>query len=411
MARGHVEKARDRATGQVIRGKWVVVAELGRHGASRPRRTVTVHGSEDDAHRALTGLLHELDTGRAIDPATLTVGDLLARWLDDYARAPGRLSPTTVKRYESIIERHLVPALGHLRLQRLQPMQVQAYYTAALRTLAPATVRQHHAVLHKALSHAVRLRLRGDNPADAVEAPTSPRRAISAPTPAEMAALIEAARGHYLYAAVVLAATTGMRRGEIAGLRWRDVDLRGRMLHVDGALIHQGDGVERKAPKSSAGRRSITLGGATVDALRGQKADQGRRRKALHGQYVESPYVADAPMGGPMRPDAISSGFRYIARRAGLPHVRFHDLRHGHASALMRLDHPKLVSERLGHSSVAFTMATYQHVTEAQHRAAADAFDGLLDDAGGASWAVNGQKNAPVTPLRRGRSSGKSPAK
>jgi integrase len=457
MASGHIRRAR--RDGKVIKDCWDVQAELGAYvdaqgERQRPRKTARVHGLREDAERVLTQLKHELDTGVVIDPKKLTVADLLDRWLDDYARQDGKLSPTTLRGYEDIVRIHLKPRLGKVSLAKLQPMQIQAYYTHALKAgkqsrvkekpavparpakgrrkakpakpavkkpaptgLSPATVMQHHTVLHEALQYAVGLRLRKDNPASATEPPSVPlqrrqRRRPRALPPTGLAHVIAASEGTDMYLPVVLAATTGMRRSELCGLRWRDVDLKAKRVFVDEPLVHDGTrALVHKEPKSAAGRRAIPIGALTVRALKEQRADQGRRRKALRGKYRDEGYVIDEYAGGPVRPDTLSSRWRALAIRAGVEGYRLHDLRHSYATEMMEHEHPKLVSERLGHSTVAFTMQTYQHVGEDAHRAAADAFDARLADADPADWADNGQTNAPVQRLRRGRSSGKSPAK
>lgn len=418
MASGHIEKARDKRTGKIIPNKHLVVVELGRANNKRPRIVRTVYGLQQDAQRVLTKLLRELDTGEYIEPEKMTVRELLERWQREYADAPGKLSPTTRQRYASIIERHLIPSLGHLRLSRLTPLQIHESYTRAMRTgkasrrktgedeppaapsgLSPTTVRQHHAVLHRALGWAVRMRLIANNPADAVEPPQPARREMRALSPDEMRKLLDAARETELYVPVVLALTTGMRRGEILALRWRDVSLRDATAHVSRTVVEtKSGGLEYKEPKTQSARRLVALPPSAVAALKWQRRDQGRRRKKLAGQYEERNLVVDLATGAPMRPDALSASFRRLARRAKLEGVRFHDLRHTHATALVAAgEHPKVISDRLGHASTAFTLTTYGHVLPAMQRAAAERFEELLSE----DRAVNGQKTARVRELKR----------
>jgi len=195
----------------------------------------------------------------------------------------------------------------------------------------------------------------------------------------QTATLLGAVDGHRLYAPVLLAVTTGMRRGEILGLRWKDVDLQAATLAVRQSLQTTREGLSFKAPKTKKGRRSISLGPTAIDGLRRHRAGQAKVRLALGAAYQDNDLVCARPDGAPTDPGEVSKGFAALVRQIGLPPIRFHDLRHTHATALMRAGvPPKVVSERLGHSSVGITLNTYSHVMPGMQEDAAQKVDATL---------------------------------
>jgi integrase len=215
-------------------GSWSIVLYLGRDPVTGKKRQKwhTFVGNKKKAHAELTRLLYELNTGAYVEPTKLTLKDYLERWLSDYAKT--NVSGKTYERYEEIIRKHLVPALGGTPLSNLRPLHIQGYYAHALQTgkkrgeavtgLSAQTVLHHHRILREALGRAVKWQLLVRNPADAVEPPKPPRREMRAINEAQTAWLLEVARGTRLYVPVLLAVTSGMRRGEFLALRWPDVD-------------------------------------------------------------------------------------------------------------------------------------------------------------------------------------------
>ena len=217
------------------RETWAVRFELGRDpGTGRRRfRYRTVRGTKKDAERALTQALHRRDTGTDIAPARVTVAEYLQRWLRDYAAA--NVAPSTLRRYQQIVGR-LLPLLGSLRLQHLRPTHIQKAYAALLQDgLAARTVLHHHRVLREALQHAVRWQLAASNPADAVSPPRPAEREMRALTPDEVHRLLAADGDPGLRAIIHVAVTTGLRLGELLGLRWSDLDLDGGTASISRA--------------------------------------------------------------------------------------------------------------------------------------------------------------------------------
>ncbi len=369
------------SAGSIIRRgeAWSLAIEQPRRPDGRRRKKwYTVHGTKKQAEARLAEILHEMNEGTYLEPSPMPLGAFLDQWL---TQTGGRLSARTRERYASIIARHLKPALGERSLRALTPLQIQGYYGEALGEagLAPSTVRKHHHLLRKALGQAVRWGLLARNPAASVEPPKAVRREMRALDRRETAKLLAAAQGGRLYVPVLLAVTSGLRRGELLGLRWRDLDLENASLTVRQSLEETGAGLGFKQPKTARSRRRVPLGETTVAALKRQRAAQEQERLALGELYRDQGLVFTRPEGSPLSPAAFSLAFTRLVRKCGLAGTRLHDLRHTHASLLLAQGvHPKIVSERLGHASVAITLDTYSHVLPGLQEAAVAQFDAGL---------------------------------
>ena len=374
--RGHLRK----------RGKssWQLKFDDGRDPKTGKRRTRfrTVRGSRKDAEAVLRTLLYELDRGVFVDPGKLTVAEFLRSWVDDYAKT--NVSRKTFERYNEIVEKHLIPAFGGLKLSALRPVHIQREWGKAQQSgrrdgkggLSAQTIQHHHRVLSLALTYAVRLQLLSTNPAKGVVPPRVERREIAVFSDSELAALLKAIQGTRLYMPVLLASTTGLRRGEVFGLRWQDVDLENATLSVVQALEQTKSGLRFKAPKTSRSRRKISLPELTVEALRVHKGQQAGERLAL-GQGKDPDDLVFTDLDGTrVNMERVSRKFSEKVRRLGLPRVTFHGLRHTHLTQLLRTGvHPKIASERAGHSSVSMTLDTYSHVIPGMQEDAAKKVD------------------------------------
>ena len=367
---------------------------LGPDGRSR-RHFETVRGRKSDAQRRLTELLSSLDKGVYTPPGRLTVAEHLHQWLTGYVRT--NCSQRTLDGYQSIIERHLIPALGHVQLKRLHPQAIQGYYGKACERLSARTVHHQHRVLSQSLKYAVRQGYLGRNPAELVDAPSPRKKAMRTLTPYEVEVLFDTAKDNHFYPVIYTAVSTGLRQAELLGLRWRDVDLDMLSISVSQVLYKRKGICEFKEPKTAHSRRRVAMTPKLALYLREYKAE----RESLNWQLgqpltLDSLVFAD-PEGRPLDPCVLSHDFARIVKRAGLEHVRFHDLRHTFASLmLLRGAKPKVISEALGHSSVAFTMDTYSHIIEGMQEDAMALLDEVLP-AG-----VNGvsrRNNANLTPI------------
>lgn len=364
------------------RGKdsWELRFDIGRHPKTGKRqfRYKTIKGTKKQAELALTEEMRRRDTGIDVNPAKITVTEYFDRWLRDYARP--NVAPSTFNRYGQIASR-LNQHLGSLRLQDIRPAHIQdAYGRLTADGLAARTMLHHHRVLKEALRHAVRWQLLSVNPADAVTPPRPERTEMRALNPDEVNRLMEACEDDHLRTIIFTAVATGMRLGELLGLRWADLDLTGGMAYlVRSAQYLSATGVTFRPMKTARSQRSIALSTETVRVLREHRSRQLEARLAVGPGYEDGDLVFADVDGSPLPPYRISDRFRRLVKRLGLYPLRFHDLRHTAATLMFRANvHPKVVSERLGHSSIAITLDTYSHVIPSMQRDAADAIDTIL---------------------------------
>lgn len=279
--RGHIKKR--------SRGSWAIVIDLSKDPVSGNRRQqwITVKGTKRDAERRLAELLHQVDTGSFVQPTKHTLGELLEQWLDDYARP--NVGPMTFQAYEHMTRKHLIPDPGSVQLSELRPQHLQAYYAAKLERgrldgkggLSPRTVRHHHITLHGALQSAVRWGLMIRNPADAVTPPRSTRGEIKTFDEAKLRTFLEAARETPYYALFYISLFTGLRRSELLGLRWDDVDFDLGSISVNRGLQQVGGKTFFRAPKSSKGRRQVALPPSVCLLLRQHRNGEEAQRTQL----------------------------------------------------------------------------------------------------------------------------------
>ncbi len=306
------------------------------------------------------------------------VGEYLERWLATSAKAS--VNKKTFENYEWLAKRHLIPALGATKLRSLSPLQVQGLYQKKLDGgLSRRTVQLMHAVLRKALKQAVRLGLVARNVAEAVDAPNPERREMSPLTLEQVKAFLEAVRSDRFEALYVLAATTGMRRGEITGLRWQDVDLERGVARVSQQIVRTRGGLTVTRPKGGRGR-GVKLANVAVEALKGHRERQEAERLMMGNLWRETGLVFTTTVGTPLDADnLVKRSFKPLLGRAGLPEIRFHDLRHTCATLYLAEGvNPKIVQEILGHANISVTMDTYSHVLPDMQGEAVAAIDGLF---------------------------------
>lgn len=314
----------------------------------------------------------------------LTVAVYLRRWL---LHARGRVRAVTYEGYESLLRLHAIPRLGGQLLQEVSPLVIQGLY-GELSAAPPAgpglsggSVLNLHLVLTQAFGQAVRWQLLAVNPVAGAQPPRPRRPPRQVVDPTLLQRLLGEVSGTWLEAPAAIAAATGMRRGEILALRWADVAEDCSLLRVQRTLQPTTSGLVFEQPKTPRSRRTVLLPEFLRPYLERQRADQMRRR-ALTGEWNEDGLVVDRGDGRPLNPDTLSAGWARFLRQRGLPAVRFHDLRHAHATLMLTQGvHPKVVSERLGHASIGITLDTYSHVLPTLQQEAANAFDQLFASA------------------------------
>jgi integrase len=346
--------------------------------------TATVRGSSKDAERELRRLLRSVDTGEHVDPSRITVRQWLTTWIDAVGL---EVSPKASERYGEIVRNFLIPALGNLQLAKLAPVHIQDAYnglaTGGRRDgreggLSPQTRRHIHRILSAALGRAVEQQLLARNPADAFKKrlPKVERREMAVLTAEQSHRLLDGIRHTRVYWPVLLALATGMRRGEILALRWQNVDLERGTVRVIESLEQTKAGLRAKPPKSEKAR-AITLPAFAIDELRRLKRHQAEELLMLGVRQASSNRLCARADGAPMQPRSLTHEFtRLIGRVRDIPRVRFHDLRHSHATQLLLAGvHPKVAQERLGHSTISVTLDLYSHVTETMQEDAAARID------------------------------------
>ena len=371
-------------TGHVRRrgATWAFVVDIGRDPETgrRKQRWASGFPRRKDAEDALTETLSQLRSATYAEPTKQTLGEFLEEWL---AARRSQLRPSTHASYELILRTYVIPRIGGRRLQEITPALLNALYAELLSggrsktggPLSPATVRGVAVVMHRAFRDATRWHKLIRNPAADADPPKQPgRRGHAGQTwsAEELRRFLEATQGDALYPLWLMAAMTGARRGELLGLHWRDIDLEaGRMA------IHQS--------KTGTGIRSVALGAETVRVLRALRRRQAELRLALGRGYHDDGLVFCEEDGTPLRADGIGRRFQRAAKRAGVPVIRLHDARHTHATlSLAAGTHPKVVSERLGHASTAFTLDRYSASIPAMQADAAELAEGLVFGTGGA---------------------------
>ena len=369
--RGHIIKR--------YKDSYTIVLNLGRDPSTgkRKQQWLSVKGTKKEAERKLSDILHQLDTGTFMKPGKTTVADFLERWLKDYQP---NLSPRGFERYGSIIRGHLLPGLGSIPLTQLRPEHLQRYYTGKLDDgLSAGSVRYHHAVLHVALKTALKWGLLPRNPADAVTPGKVHTREMQTWDESDVPRFLElqAVRDTPYYELFYLALFTGMRRSELLALRWCDMDLLLCQVYVNRGLHQLKDGSYIfTEPKSAKSRRTIALPPSAAVVLREYKGKQEVTKAMLGVSLRDDDLVFSGLDGMPLRPNTVTRAWKTLAARAGLKAIRLHDARHTHASIMLKQGiHPKIVQERLGHSSIQITLDTYSHVAPGLQEAAAARFD------------------------------------
>ncbi len=378
------------------KGSWEIYLDAGLDPVTgkRLRHSETIRGSKKLAKQRLAELQVEVEQGSYVrQPKQLTVASWLEQWLKDYVEL--HCSPRTVESYRSIVHKHLIPALGRLPLTKLEPYHIQDYHTRKLSQghingrggLSRRSVQYHHVILSEALKNTVKLGLLTRNVCRAVDPPSPERKEMATLTSDEVPDFLEAIKVSPYRTLFYVGLFTGLRRSELLGLQWGDLNLELASLSVVRTL-HQLDSGEYviRPPKTKKSKRVVDLSPNVALLLLQHRKEQEVQRALLGKPLREDDWVFAHLDGKPLRPGTVSHAFSKLSHKGIIPKIRLHDLRHSHATLLLEdgMD-INVVKQRLGHSSAAFTLDTYGHVTPRMQRAVIDSLDRLVEK--------NGEKN------------------
>ena len=357
-------------------GLWCGSIDLERDISGKRRRKAIYGKTKKEVREKITKLQAQSLEGRLIEPSKLTISQFIAEWLENTSRPTIKLN--TYTSYESTIRHHIHPHIGATRLSKLTPRKIQYLYSKLEKNGCSPRMRELvHSILHKALDQALKWDLIVRNPCDAVKRPVVPKKEMRCLTEQEVNTFLEHAREDRLYCLYLLALTTGMRQGELLGLQWIDVDLKHGSIHVCRNLMEVKGKHYLGSPKSAKGIRNIALPKSATSVL----IEHGKR---MLSEGFRKGYVFCDTKGGPLRKSNLQrNSFKPLLKRASLPDIRFHDLRHTAASLLLLQNvHPKVVQERLGHANISLTLNTYSHILPSMQQTAVDKIDGLLTELG-----------------------------
>jgi integrase len=367
------------------KGNWYAVLDVRDPATGKRRRkwhSLQAKGKREAQIECAT-IISAIQNGTYLEPDRTTVAHFFERWLEN---TKARVSPRTHERYAEILRKNIVPLIGGLVLSKLKPTQISEAYSKALANgrgdgkggLSPQTVMHMHRVLKLALKQAVRWELLHRNPAEAVQPPKIEKRRMSTYDMAQTAVMLEALKHQRIYIPALLAVLCGLRRGEIAALRWRNVDLENGSLAVVESVEQMNCRVRLKETKS--GRvRTVALPSTVRDELKAHRIAQAERMLRLGVRLTDDDFVCTLEDGRPLQPTFITHEWVRAIKGTTLPRYRFHDLRHAHGTHMLASGtHIKVASERLGHSKVGITLDLYSHVLPGMQEDAAAKVDAAL---------------------------------
>lgn len=365
-------------------GKWAIVIDVpDPDTGARRRKWHTFHGTKRQAQTECARLIAELDGGMYVEPAKTTVREFFVRWLK---HEKANVSPKTHSRYEELLLKNVAPVIGQLTLNKLTAARIDACWSQLLESgrrngnggLSPRTVHHCRRVMLTAMDQALKWDLLKKNPVALTRAPKVERVAMEAYSASQTAILLDELKGTRVFVPALLAALCGLRRGEILSLRWRDVDLAAAVIAVRTSAEQVGTEVRYKETKSGKSR-TVALSSSVVVELRRHRLAQAEEQLKLGLRPDDDAFVVAQIDGRPLKPVSLTHEWTRILAKTSLPRIRFHDLRHSHATQLLAAGvHPKIASERLGHSTIGITLDLYSHVMPGMQANAAEQVDAAI---------------------------------
>jgi integrase len=384
----HKKRKRGQGEGSIYKrkdGRWAAVINLG-YQDGKLRRKAFYGATREEVKDKLVGALNDQQKGLPILTERQTLAQFLEQWLDDVSKPSVR--PKTYRFYQDHINLHIKPALGKKQIEKLTPADVQQFVNDKLQSgLSPQTIRHIIATLRAALGIAVKWQIVHRNVAALVSLPRIQKQEMKVFTPEQAKAFLDFLKGHRLEALFVTALSLGLRRGELLGLHWSDIDLDTATLRVNYGLQRFDGKLHLVEPKTEKSRRVLPLPSLLIAALRTHRVRQLEERLALGADWQETGFVFTSTIGTPLEPRNINRTFDALIEKANksfeesdkLPKIRFHDLRHSCATLLLSQGVPqRTLMEILGHSQLSLTMNTYSHVLPEMTRAAVGFMDAVL---------------------------------
>lgn len=374
MATGHLRK-REGINGAI---SYQLTAEGERDPITgkRERRYKTVKGTKKQAEAELRKMIADLESGSVITASSMKLSDWMATWLNTYLP---NIEQTTREGYQEKIDKYINPTLGHLPIKAIKPDNIQLWINGlSKRGLSPKTIRNAYNNLNAALKKAVILRMIPYNPCEGTVLPKLQKYQAQVYNATTIQQALAAADNIVDYLIVLLGATLGLRRGEMAALQWKDVNFSASTVSITQNRVHVKNSVVQKAPKSQAGNRIIKIGQDVLTALSDAKAVYDDAVLNTSG-FKNLGYILCKENGDPFHPDSITQRWERFIDKHKLPQIRLHDLRHSNATALIAAGvSPKVVQHRLGHANVSITLNTYTHVLPSMDEEAAEKLDNAL---------------------------------
>ncbi len=359
--------------------RWSGSIEI--EGQGKRKRKYFYGETKQEVQDKVNTALYEQKQGKLATGPQQTVEQYLEDWLENVHKHKIRDSSYAV--YRQLLNNHVLPAFGHVKLQKLTTRHIDTLYVSKLKEgYASETIRAIHRMLHAAFDDAVRWKRISSNVCDDVKPPRPEQHETQTLTKEQSKQLLEADKEHRLRALLTLALATGMRRGELLGLEWRDIDFEERSLYIQRTINRIGKkGIVVSEPKTVKSKSKIMLPQFAIDALQSHREQQEEKRKEAGKAWYENDLVFPNSIGKFLEPGRLHIWFKKLLKEAGLPDMRFHDLRHSAATILLGMGvHPKLVQELLRHSNISMTMDRYSHVLPSMQRKMMDDFDDFFGE-------------------------------
>ena len=358
---------------------WYFVLTVGKKENGKPKQ-IKRRGfkTKQEAIKAMNELEHSINQGTYVEPSKILYKEYLERWLEDRQT---RVKKQTLGTYTWLVNKHIIPALGNVELSKLNALMIQQLLTKLTKDkcLSDENIQKVYTLINASLKQAERWSLIAKNPTSLVDRPKATKKQVKVWDVPEVTTFLEHAKGSRYYIAFLLAVTTGMRQGEILALQWKDIDFENGFLRVTQILSHDGKEI-LPYTKTKSGTRTIDLPDETIAELKKHKVRIAKEKLAAGPDiYTDLDLVVCSENGTPTNAGNIRRAFNSAIEKANVPKIRFHDLRHTHATLLLKQGaNPKIVAERLGHADTRITLDTYSHLLPSMQKETAKQFGKML---------------------------------